>query len=137
MDCAEIFIIASPEDLSGFCHWKCLNSVSRCLFKLLPHSSNVNYQGLSESITVYLPWLIFSFLLHLWCFLSLKSLAHSHKNLPCRQKNWSAGMTHGDAQSLCTENIYHQLSFKQCYNQYNANLKQFWERHVKPRIRNC
>lgn len=35
----DIFIIASPEDLSGFCHWGWLNLVSRCLFKLLPHSS--------------------------------------------------------------------------------------------------
>lgn len=39
-------------------------------------------------------------------------------------KKWSADMTYDDAQCLCKDNIYHQLPFKQYYNQYNTNLKQ-------------
>lgn len=51
-------------------------------------------------------------------------------------KNWSADMTHDDAHCLCKDNIYHQLSFKQYYNQYNTNLKQLREIHVKPGNKN-
>jgi len=41
-------------------------------------------------------------------------------------------MTYDDALCLRKDNIYHQLSFKQCYNQYNVNLKQLKPIDVKP-----
>lgn len=40
-------------------------------------------------------------------------------------------MTYDDALCLCKDNIYHQLSFKQYYNQYNVNLKQLRSIDVK------
>lgn len=52
------------------------------------------------------------------------------------KKKRSADMTYDDVLCLCKDNIYHQLSFKQYYNQYNANLKQLIQMHVKPRNEN-